>query len=58
MGIAYLVLGPEASGIRLMASILIGAGCYGDSGHTQRLLGLEHLKKKHIYDGNVKHYES
>lgn len=34
---AFLVLGPESSGTRLMTGILIAAGCYGDSGHEQRL---------------------
>lgn len=33
---AYLVLGPESSGTRLMTSLLIEAGCYGDAGHVQR----------------------
>jgi hypothetical protein len=34
---AYLVLGPESSGTRLLTRILIAAGCYGDDGHEQRL---------------------
>lgn len=34
---AYLILGPERSGTRLMTRILIEAGCYGDDGHHQRL---------------------
>jgi hypothetical protein len=34
---AYLVLGPESSGTRLMTRLLIAAGCYGDSDHHQRL---------------------
>lgn len=34
---AYLVLGPESSGTRLMTRLLIAAGCYGDSDHFQRL---------------------
>ena len=33
---AYLVLGPERSGTRLIARILVAAGCYGDDGHDQR----------------------
>lgn len=34
---AFLVVGPESSGTRLMTSILIAAGCYGDDTHDQRL---------------------
>lgn len=34
---AFLVLGPESSGTRLMTKLLIAAGCYGDDGHEQRL---------------------
>lgn len=34
---AYLVLGPESSGTRLVTRLLIGAGCYGDGDHEQRL---------------------
>lgn len=34
---AFLVLGPESSGTRLMTRLLIAAGCYGDDGHVQRL---------------------
>lgn len=33
---AYLVLGPESSGTRMMTEILIAAGCIGDAGHEQR----------------------
>jgi LPS sulfotransferase NodH len=33
---AYLVLGPESSGTRLLTRILIEAGCLGDDGHEQR----------------------
>ena len=32
---AYLVLGPESSGTRLMTRILIAAGCAGYDGHDQ-----------------------
>lgn len=34
---AFLVVGPERSGTRLLTRILIAAGCYGDDGHEQRL---------------------
>jgi LPS sulfotransferase NodH len=34
---AFLVLGPESSGTRLMTKLLMVAGCYGDDGHVQRL---------------------
>lgn len=34
---AFFVTGPESSGTRLMSSILIAAGCYGDDTHEQRL---------------------
>lgn len=34
---AYLVMGAESSGTRLMTRILITAGCFGDDGHEQRL---------------------
>ena len=33
----FFVWGPESSGTRLTTEILIAAGCYGDSGHAQRL---------------------
>lgn len=36
MKTAYLVIGPESSGTRMMTKILIKAGCAGDSGHIQR----------------------
>lgn len=34
---AFLVLGPPASGTRMMTGLMISAGCWGDSGHEQRL---------------------
>lgn len=34
---AYLVLGPESSGTKLVTKILMCAGCFGDDGHRQRL---------------------
>ncbi|TWT35198.1 hypothetical protein KOR34_00860 [Posidoniimonas corsicana] len=34
---AILVMGPESSGTRLMTSLLIDAGCYGDATHRQRI---------------------
>lgn len=34
---AFLVLGPESSGTRLMARLFVAAGCYGDVDHKQRL---------------------
>lgn len=34
---AFLVLGPESSGTRLMTRLLVAAGCFGDGGHEQRL---------------------
>lgn len=37
MNQAYLVLGPESSGTRLVTKLLIDAGCFGDGGHEQRL---------------------
>lgn len=37
MSKAYLVVGPESSGNRLMARLLIAAGCYGDGDMFQRL---------------------
>ena len=33
---AFLVLGPESSGTRLMTKLLISAGCNGDDGNRQR----------------------
>ena len=32
---AYLVLGPESSGTRMMTRLLMAAGCQGDGGHEQ-----------------------
>lgn len=37
---AYLVLGPESSGTRLVTRLLIAAGCWGDDGHKQRMDGM------------------
>lgn len=37
MNQVYIVVGPEASGTRFVTNCLISAGCFGDSGHTQRL---------------------
>lgn len=34
---AMLVIGPESSGTRLTTSILIAAGCFGDSDYYQRM---------------------
>jgi LPS sulfotransferase NodH len=34
---AYLVLGPESSGSRMLTEALVAAGLYGDAGHVQRL---------------------
>ena len=34
---AYLVVGPESSGTRLVTRLLIDAGCFGDGGHKQTL---------------------
>lgn len=34
---AFFVLGPESSGTRLAAQILINAGCYGSADHVQVL---------------------
>lgn len=33
---AFLVVGPESSGTRLMTKLLIAAGCEGDDGNEQR----------------------
>ena len=33
---AYLILGPESSGTRMMTEVLLAAGCTGDAGHEQR----------------------
>lgn len=35
IGKAYLVLGPESSGTRLVTEVLINAGCIGSSDHIQ-----------------------
>lgn len=34
---AYLVIGPEASGTKLLTACLIAMGAYGDAGNDQRL---------------------
>lgn len=34
---AFIILGPESSGTRLLTQLFIKAGCAGDPGHTQRL---------------------
>lgn len=54
---AYLVLGPESSGTRLMTRLLIAAGCFGDSGHEQRLddYGLEHAAKVIVWRRSLPH---
>ena len=33
---AYLVLGPESSGTRMMTRLLLASGCIGDGDHAQR----------------------
>lgn len=39
---AFVVLGGESTGTRMMTKFLIQAGCYGDSGHKQKFdLGIE-----------------
>lgn len=38
---AFLVIGPESSGTRLLTRILIQAGCLGQSGHSQRWDGAD-----------------
>ncbi|MFJ9368818.1 hypothetical protein ACIRRA_30945 [Nocardia sp. NPDC101769] len=37
MRTAYLVLGPESSGTRMLTRAFVAAGCFGDGGHVQRL---------------------
>lgn len=34
---AYIVIGPEGSGTRMMTQALIDGGCWGDAGHQQDL---------------------
>jgi len=34
---AFLVVGGESTGTRLVTEVLIALGCHGDSGHKQRL---------------------
>ena len=34
---AYLILGPESSGTKMMTKLFCKAGCYGDDGDVQRL---------------------
>lgn len=34
---AFIVVGPESSGTKLLTRILIGMGCWGDDGDAQRL---------------------
>lgn len=34
---AFLVLGGESTGTRMVTQLLCEAGCYGDHGHQQRL---------------------
>lgn len=33
---AFIVMGPESTGTRVLTQILISAGCVGDGGHEQR----------------------
>jgi hypothetical protein len=33
---AFIVMGPESTGTRVLTQILISAGCVGDGGHKQR----------------------
>jgi len=41
MKTAYFVLGPESSGTRMLAQAFVGAGCFGDGGHQQRMDDLD-----------------
>lgn len=34
---AFVVLGPESSGTKLVTKIFIESGCFGDDGHNQKL---------------------
>lgn len=36
MGRAFIVIGPESSGTRMLTEVLVKAGCEGDYGHEQR----------------------
>lgn len=40
---AYLVIGVESSGTRMLTKALIASGCYGDGGHQQRLDNAQNL---------------
>lgn len=37
---AYLVIGGESTGTRMVTELMIRAGCFGDSGHVQRVDGM------------------
>lgn len=39
--IAYLVVGPESSGTRMLTQYLMYCGAFGDAGHSQRLINLD-----------------
>lgn len=41
---AYVVIGGESTGTRMVTNLLVKGGCFGDSGHTQRIDGM--IKEK------------
>ena len=59
MARAYVVVGPESSGTRLVTRILIKAGCVGDSGHWQAFdeelpIGILHIVwRRSILHGGI-----
>ena len=59
---AFVVIGPESTGTRVLTQILISAGCVGDGGHEQRFdshvpLPSE-VKSDIVWRRSVPHFES
>ncbi len=55
---AYLVLGPESSGTRLITRLLIDAGCFGDGDHEQRLDKQDDESKELLEEAALPHDET
>lgn len=57
---AFLVLGAESSGTRMLTQVLTGAGCYGDFSHEQRMDNLifDNLPDRIVFRRSFPHGDS
>lgn len=59
---AFIVMGPESTGTRLLTRVLISAGCAGDGGHEQRfderIPPPEEVGRDIVWRRSIPHFES